>query len=206
MSVACSQIFNHSAFVWACKSYFSKKRKGKKNPCLPLTWHRNWAVAYFQWSEVIVVMSPPVLLTAWWQCCESRGLSWLLLLDCGTEARVCVCFGLWVWCGRLCCGALGCDTSSWFLPPFDMCEAGSECLLMAGGSMKPFSVFSLPRYPGFEQQCWRSDPSRRPVRSRRLDFRDVLGFLTYFQLCYVKSPASWLVSRLPRSLPRSPYR
>lgn len=30
MSVACSQIFNHSAFVWACKSYFSKKRKGKK--------------------------------------------------------------------------------------------------------------------------------------------------------------------------------
>lgn len=27
---------------------------------------------YFWWSEVTVVMSPPVLFTAWWQYCETE--------------------------------------------------------------------------------------------------------------------------------------
>lgn len=169
-----------------------------------MTWHRNWAVAYFQWSEVIVVMSPPVLLTAWWQCCESRGLSWLLLLDCGTEARVCVFWPVSVMWPPLLWGS-----GVWYLilisATFPHVWGGQWVPTHGRWQYETFFCCSLPRYPGFEQ-CWRSDPSRRPVRSQRLDFRDVLGFLTYFQLCYVKSPAGWLVSRLPLSLPRSPYR
>lgn len=111
--------------------------------------------------------------------------------------------GACVWCGRLCCGAPGCDTSSWFVPPFEVCEGGAvSAYSWQVAAWNPLLFRAAEMLEQGPEHWWLASAAPCLSSTSRL----WSWFLTYFQLCYVKSPASWHVSALTRPSPRSPYR